>query len=103
MSRLALAALVPALALAGCLGPQVAPQVAATTSYQNGYNDGCATSKARSKVYSQTVVRNETSYAQDSLYKQGWNVGYRACGSSATRADPTAEQRADWHTKGPLD
>jgi len=102
MSRLAVIGLLASLGVCSCISAPIDPQMEASAMYQSGYNDGCATSKARSKVFDQTVVRNDTAYTQDQLYKRGWNTGFRVCGSPATQADPTSEQKVQWHSHGPL-
>lgn len=102
MSRLSLATMVSTLLLCACASQPVDPQVVNNATYQRGYGDGCTTASARSRVYDQSKTRDEKAYAEDDLYKRGWNSGYRECGSPTTKKDPDAEPSVDWKKTGPL-
>ena len=101
MRRLPLC-LVCVLILSACASKPLDPAAAASPSYQRGYGDGCVTATARSRVYDQSKTRDEKAYAEDDLYKRGWNGGFRECGSKMTQRDPGVEPSVDWKKTGPL-
>ncbi|MFZ1990561.1 MAG: hypothetical protein WAW96_12410 [Alphaproteobacteria bacterium] len=88
------------LALSGCTTAPTPPALAASGTYQAGYADGCKTSTERSKLFDRTIVRDESAYAKDDNYKQGWNRGFRECGSPATQNDPYSEPVPQWQKRG---
>ena len=88
------------LALSACTPTPPDPALTTNGSYLSGYNDGCQTGTARSKIFDRTIVRNESSYAKDDLYKRGWNKGFRDCGSKATQNDPDSEPVPNWQKRG---
>ena len=89
-----------ALVLSACTTAATPPALAASGPYEAGYADGCKTSSERSKIFDRTVVRDDTAYAKDDNYKQGWNRGFRECGSSATQADPYSEPVPQYQKRG---
>jgi len=97
---LTLVAGVISLAVSACTTAPTPPALAASGTYQAGYADGCKTSTERSKIFDRTVVRDDAAYAKDDNYKQGWNRGFRECGSAATQSDPYSEPVPQWQKRG---
>jgi hypothetical protein len=76
----ALAALVVAVALAACTSTRDA--LIATglpPAYAEGYEDGCSSGNAAAGSTFHSATKDDSRYAADSQYAQGWDAGFAKC------------------------
>ena len=79
-----LAALLTALALAGCASvEETMIERGFPPAYAEGYDDGCASgNEAGGRLFGE-ARKDANRYATDGQYAQGWNEGFASCKNNA--------------------
>ena len=74
-----LALLLPLLAGCALFESPATRALRATPEYRAGYNDGCASAVPSANPRADTRVRDESAYATNRGYRQGWGEGFSGC------------------------
>jgi hypothetical protein len=59
------------------------PQVLQNPLYKSGHAAGCQSAHTRVSGFDDTIHRDKTLYANESLYRTGWGDGYASCGGQS--------------------